>query len=103
MKVEFKNHLTLRTVPSKMTKIELICSVFTWLLVLGFMAIVFVVFADKGTNALFVQTMVTWTTVLAAAVVASFVIDIKQRIVNPGSILWLAFLIYILINVIEKL
>lgn len=103
MKVEFKNNLTLRTVPSAMTKLQLICSVLTWLLVLGFVGIMLVVFAEKGSDALFLKTMITWTVVLAASVVTSFIIDIKEKVINPGSILWLAFLIYIISNVIGKL
>ncbi len=103
MKVEFKNHLTLRTVLSAMTKLQLICSALTWLLVIGFISIVFVVFAEKSVDTLFITLMTAWLAALAGAVTTSFIIDVKQKVVNPGSILWLVFLIYMLSSFIVKL
>ncbi|MFV0553784.1 MAG: hypothetical protein ACK5LR_03680 [Mangrovibacterium sp.] len=103
MKLEFKNNLTLRTVPSAMTKLQLICSLLTWLLVLGFLGIVFTVFSEKSTDGAFVNLMTAWLVVLAGTVATSFAIDFKTKIINAGSILWLAFLIYMVSSIVGKL
>ncbi len=116
MNVEFRNYLTLNTVPSKMSKVELLCSVLTWVLVLGFVAIAFLIFSEKVAyvlvnNSSNMQTrvftlyipIIIWIVVFSSAVTVSFYIDIKQKIINMASILWLVFLIFVVSRIIEKL
>ncbi|MFV0291236.1 MAG: hypothetical protein ACK5IJ_10160 [Mangrovibacterium sp.] len=103
MKLEFKNHLTLRTVPKTMTIPEINCSILTWLLVFGFVYIMFSVFSKSSTEGAFTTSMTIWVVALAAAVINSFIIDFKQKIINPASIMWLAFLIYMLSILAKKL
>lgn len=100
MKLQFKNHLTLRTVPSSMSKAEILCSSLTWLLTLGFIGIILLFFFGANLATTFAYSIYAWLVVLAAAVGCSLFIDYKQRIINPGSILWLIFLTFLTIDIV---